>query len=270
MIEKASESFWKNIFQRKLADKFGEREAQSICRLYFEKKGHALSVESGQTDLDLLLDDYPIQYLLGSCWFYELELSVNDSVLIPRPETEELVHLILSEQKDPNLKVLDICTGSGCIALSLAKRRKNWQISASDISLEALNLARTNGDQHHLNVQWILHDALSDDWTTMPSNLDILISNPPYISLEERHVMGNSVLRYEPEIALFHDDPLIFYRKIFSLWDRLMSQHGVTYFELNEFRAQEILLLTEKFSLQSKLHKDMSNKDRMLKVWKTT
>ncbi len=259
------------LFKNKLTDKFGSRESNNIFKLYFEKKKLLFDEKDEEQiikDLKLLLDDYPIQYLLESAWFYELELYVNDSVLIPRPETEELVHLILQEHQDDKLSVIDIATGSGCIALSLSKRRSYWNIVGTDISPQALEVAQYNAQKNDLEVKWIRHDILSENYEVFDGKFDVLVSNPPYISEVEKHLMGDSVIRFEPDLALFHKDPLIFYRTILSNWDQLMNDNGVAYFELNEFRSKAIQNFSQELGLTSAIIQDLSGKDRILKVSK--
>jgi release factor glutamine methyltransferase len=210
----------------------------------------------------------PIQYILGETFFYGLKFSVNQEVLIPRPETEELVELILEKYRYPKaleqLSVLDIGTGSGCIAISLKKNRIIWDVSAIDVSKTALEVAVKNAESNHVIVTFIQADILK-----YKSNFkyDIIVSNPPYIKNEEQKMMQGNVLDYEPHLALFvtNEDPLIFYRVIAEFALLNLKDKGALFFEINESLGHEMIDILEKKGFKEiELKKDMQQKDRMI------
>ncbi len=214
----------------------------------------------------------PIQYLLGEADFYGLKLKVNSSVLIPRPETEELVewiiHSVQNEFKIEHPSCLDIGTGSGCIPLSLKENIQHSQIYGMDISPEALFVAKENGSALNLDVEWLQSDILElTSWDH--ESLDLIVSNPPYIPFHEKKLMAANVLEFEPEIALFveDEDPLIFYRKIALFAAENLKSGGLLFFEINEFLGQGVLdLLTELNFTSPIVRKDLSGKDRMVRA----
>lgn len=211
----------------------------------------------------------PVQYVLNNSFFYNLELFVNTHVLIPRPETEELVNWILSDPKNESaLTLIDIGTGSGCIALALKKNRPIWMVTAIDISDDALKVARKNASNNDLNVKFIQCDFLTDS-TSVNETFDIVVSNPPYISNDELDKVGEGVRRYEPRIALVPtgNDPLIFYKKIADWSLTHLNRSGAIYLEMNEFLFQEIENTFRNAGfLNLEIKKDMQGKNRMLKV----
>ena len=217
-----------------------------------------------------LQQNEPIQYILGSEMFCGLSFDVNQSVLIPRPETQELVEWILADHRDKrNCKVLDIGTGSGCIAISLANSLQEPQVEAWDVSDNALQVAQGNAAKNQVEVRFLKRDVL----TTEPqaSDLDILVSNPPYIMDEEKREMDANVLDWEPGLALFvqDNDPLLFYRKIATLGRTLLKPGGALYFEINRAYGREMVeMLAEKGYTQIELRKDLSGNDRMIKAVK--
>src|SRR5690606_24646589 len=183
------------------------------CDLLPEQTAQLLAYEKE------LLQHKPLQYILQEAWFFELKLTVNKSVLIPRPETEELVVHIIDHYRKQSLKsahIFDIGTGSGCIALALKKQLPDAIISATDISTETLDLARKNAKDHQLDIHFFMGNVLDEASVKTWPKFDIVVSNPPYISLEEAQDMEPNVLRYEPHQALFvtNQDPLQFYKAI--------------------------------------------------------
>ncbi|MDR0348091.1 MAG: peptide chain release factor N(5)-glutamine methyltransferase [Tannerella sp.] len=214
----------------------------------------------------------PLQYILGKCYFCGLHFSVDASVLIPRPETEELVNLIICSEAKPNLKILDAGTGSGCIAVSLAKYVKA-EVHAIDLSADALATARKNAKQNSVTVHFQHIDILSDDifqYYTHQS-LDIIVSNPPYVRNSEKAVMHENVLCYEPHQALFvpDDDPLLFHRRIADTGSALLKKGGRLYFEINAAcGAITLEMLNEKGYRQIQLIQDLEGKDRFIKATK--
>jgi len=214
----------------------------------------------------------PIQYIVNGVEFYNLKFYVNRNVFIPRPETEELVFWIVDRHKNRDSKsrrILDIGTGSGCIAISLAFNIPDCEVSAFDISSEALDVARKNAIINNVNVDFFKEDVLN--CKKLPKKYDIIVSNPPYIIENEKDKMQSNVLKYEPDIALFvnNDDPLLFYRKIAQLGQKHLISEGSIYFEINEYLGSELLILlkTEGYK-EITLHKDIFGKYRMIKCRK--
>lgn len=215
--------------------------------------------------IDRLLRNEPIQYVLGSCQFLDLELKVNKHVLIPRAETEELVEWTLQEKFS---SALDIGTGSGCIAIALAKYSKA-KIEAIDISSKALGVAKNNAIFNNTKVKFIEGDILQLE---MEKTFDVIVSNPPYVLDKEKIFMNHNVIDYEPHLALFVPDenPLIFYKRIIDISTKLLNNNGRLFLEINEkFGIKTNNLLQEFGFVDIELKKDINGKDRMLKaVWK--
>ncbi|MDE7377769.1 MAG: peptide chain release factor N(5)-glutamine methyltransferase [Paraprevotella sp.] len=218
-----------------------------------------------------LLKDEPIQYILKHADFCGNTLHVGPGVLIPRPETEELVHWILSDIPDRPLRIADIGTGSGCIAISLATARPDCRISAIDISRQALDIAEQNAHLAHAeNIEFIRCDILdSQTWPRIPTaTWDIIVSNPPYVLQSETRDMTANVLNYEPATALFvpDEDPLIFYRTIARYAQTYLKPNGRLCFEINRRFGKEVteLLAASGFS-QIELRKDFRENDRMIR-----
>lgn len=209
----------------------------------------------------------PIQYILGETEFYGLPFTVNQDVLIPRPETEELVELILNENKESKPRILDIGTGSGCIAVSLQKHIHESSVTAWDISEKALAVAALNSKSNSVNVTFNQVDILSDYPTNQ--HFDIIVSNPPYVLDSEKTDMHANVLEYEPHTALFVTDnnPLLFYNRIADVAIQLLTDGGKLYFEINRAKGQETIKMLEnkKFS-EIRLIKDISGNDRMVRA----
>lgn len=205
----------------------------------------------------------PLQYVLGSAYFFGMDLKVNKNVLIPRPETEELVRWMLETLKPNNHSVLDIGTGSGAIALALKKAQSNWNVCGIDVSNEALEVARRNSTELQLEVEWKEADILEGN---LPEgNWTCLVSNPPYIPISEGNEMRTSVIDHEPHLALFvpEKDPLLFYRSILQHANNCKTVEQV-FFEIHENYSNETLALGESMGWKGKLKKDMQGKYRML------
>jgi release factor glutamine methyltransferase len=220
--------------------------------------------------LEQLQKEIPIQYLLGKTSFYGLEFEVNPAVLIPRPETEELVEWIIQSQKSEvrsqNVKILDIGTGSGCIAISLAKNIVNAEVFAIDVSKKALATAKKNGEINQVKVTFLEKNILETD--DLEQQFDIIVSNPPYVRELEKQEIKKNVLDNEPHLALFvaDNDALIFYRKIAELAQKNLSPKGQLFFEINQYLGIEMLILLEKMDFQSiELRQDIYGNDRMIK-----
>jgi release factor glutamine methyltransferase len=219
----------------------------------------------------------PIQYILGKTEFYGLSLHVNPSVLIPRPETEELVEWVLSLAGSFSVgsrqwavgRILDIGTGSGCIAISLKKNLADFNVSAIDISPRALETAKENARLNEVAVNFIEADVLNLKSEIEHSKFEIIVSNPPYVTLHDKTQMHTNVTDFEPHTALFvpEDDPLIFYKAIADFAVKHLAPNGLLFFEINESCGKEIIdLLTTKGFKNIELRKDMSGRDRMVKA----
>ncbi len=214
-----------------------------------------------------LKNQKPIQHILNKTIFYDLPFKVNKTALIPRPETEELVDWIVSEHRKENLDILDIGTGTGCIAISIAKNLPKSNVYAIDISSEALVLANENSKLNHVDIQFLQLDILKKN-LDIRQKFDVIVSNPPYVRLKEKKLMSKNVLEYEPELALFvpDHDPLLFYRSIIDFGLVNLNKDGEIYFEINEAFGQEMVnLLEEKNFHEITLKKDINNKHRMIK-----
>ncbi len=220
-----------------------------------------------------LLQKEPMQYALGEAHFYGLSFFVNEHVLIPRPETEELVEWMVSElnANKPNARILDIGTGSGCIPVSLKKQLPGAQVSALDISEKALTVAAQNARQHQTEVTFYHADVLdAAQWEALPQ-FDCIVSNPPYILPNEAADMHGNVLQFEPHLALFvpGNDPLLFYNAISRFAKKQLHTCGSLFFEINEAFAKEtVALLSAMGFVQIELKQDMQGKDRMVKAEK--
>jgi release factor glutamine methyltransferase len=209
----------------------------------------------------------PIHYIIGTTEFYGLRLNVNPSVLIPRPETEELVDWIVKSETAVN-SVLDIGTGSGCIALTLKKILAETTVRGCDISDEALNVARSNAALNNLEVGFFMADILQWSAIKWPSKFDLIVSNPPYVTDDERHVMNVNVTGYEPHKALFvpDDNPLKFYSPIVQFASEWLNCNGKLYFEINEMFGKQVAgLLQSNGFTHVEIKKDLQGKERMVR-----
>ena len=276
---------YRDQFIQELTPLYDAGEAESFFYLILEAKHQlkridialqpelVLSVselETWNSILDQLKREIPVQYLLGTTHFYGLEFEVNKNVLIPRPETEELVDWIIQSQKvesrNQKIKILDIGTGSGCIAISLAKNLPNAEVFALDVSNKALATAQKNAELNQVQVQFICQSILETE--DLGQQFDVIVSNPPYVRHLEKQEIKKNVLENEPHLALFvaDDDALIFYRKIAQLALKNLSQTGQLYFEINQYLGQEMLdLLQEMDFKNSELRQDIYGNDRMTK-----
>ncbi len=233
-----------------------------------EKEISKENTEKFQAALLRLKNYEPIQYILGETEFFSLPFKVNQHTLIPRPETEELVEWILnnSEFRIQNSEFLDIGTGSGCIAISLAKNLPDSKIFALDISEEALKIACENAELNELIVDFFQADILKTK--TLPKQYNVIVSNPPYVRELEKKQMQQNVLKYEPDSALYvkDKDPLLFYRVISQLAKNHLKANGKLFFEINEYLADELTELLKSEGFQNiEIKKDIFGKDRMLK-----
>lgn len=237
--------------------------------LVLRKDDPILSAEKKQIEkiVQRLKNFEPVQHILGETEFYGLKIRVNPSVLIPRPETEELVNWIVETGLPGNPKIADIGTGSGCIALALKKQMDNASILAVDISEKAIQAAEINSNLNRLDVEFFQTDILN--WEKYEWDcFDLIVSNPPYVREMEKVKMQPNVLNFEPQMALFvpDDDPLIFYRKIASFAKKYLQKNGWLYFEINENLGREMTLLMQNLGFRkTEVKKDINGKDRMLR-----
>ena len=219
--------------------------------------------------LEKLQKEIPIQYILGNAHFYGLEFEVNENTLIPRPETEELVEWIIKNNSKiegfKDLKILDIGTGSGCIAISLAKNLPHAKVFAIDVSEKALETAKRNALKNDANVTFLFKNILETE--DLEQQFDIIVSNPPYVRNLEKEEIKKNVLDYEPHLALFveDNDALIFYRKISELAQKNLTENGQLYFEINQYLGTEMIYLLEAKKFATiELRKDIYENDRMI------
>ncbi|WP_202701056.1 peptide chain release factor N(5)-glutamine methyltransferase [Flavobacterium sp. UGB4466] len=276
---------YRTQFIKDLSPFYDAYEAESFFYLILEDKHQlrqidlALNHELAFSEGDFLIWDFlvlqlkkeiPIQYLLGKTHFYGLDFEVNENVLIPRPETEELVEWIINDNsggtKSKKIKILDIGTGSGCIAISLAKNLPDAEVYAIDVSKKAIATAKRNAVRNKVEVTFMLQDILETE--ELKYNFDVIVSNPPYVRNLEKEEIKKNVLDYEPHLALFVDDndALIFYKKIAELARENLLQNGQLYFEINQYLGKEMIDLLEKMNFKNiELKKDIYDNDRMIK-----
>jgi len=273
---------FKRYFKSELSELYTEAESAQLYSIFlYEKTGFDRFQQRRFAHQELLISDEeelkeiivelktgkPYQQILGHTEFYGKKFFVDENVLIPRPETEELVELAKIEiqnlkSKIQNLKLLDIGTGSGIIPINLKKHFPNAEISAIDISEKALEIAKKNAEFHQANIQFIQQDYLN---TKLEENYDIIISNPPYIGIEENIEIEDSVKGFEPNIALFSptSDALIFYKKIAKDGEKYLNENGMIFLEINQKLGKETLELFSNYS-ESRLIKDLSGNDRFV------
>jgi release factor glutamine methyltransferase len=278
----------KNIFHTELDTLYGKEEVSSFFYLviehYFDLERFVLALQP-----DLLITkaqepilfkalfelklEKPIQHILCTSHFMDLDFKVNEQVLIPRPETEELVRWILDDVKHRNqpLTLLDIGTGSGCIPIALAKNISNATITALDISSDALKIAKENAKTHFVTIDFFQADILKLEFEfefEFELEFDVIVSNPPYVRELEKESMHSNVIDHEPKIALFVPDanPLQFYKAIVKFASDHLKAKGCLYLEINQYLGTEMITLLEEYGFSSiELRKDMFGNDRMLK-----
>ncbi len=273
---------YRTHFIKVLTPRYDALEAESFFYLILETKFQmkridlALQPEIVFTEIDVLywdsiveqlLQEIPIQYLLGTTSFFGMDFEVNTNVLIPRPETEELVAWILekySKNRHP-ISILDIGTGSGCIAIALAKNLPNAKVAALDVSELALKTAKQNADRNAVSVTFLQKNILETN--NFKETFDIIVSNPPYVRNSEKVEIKKNVLEHEPHLALFVDDndALLFYRKIAFLAQKSLNKNGELYFEINQYLGKEMIALLEELGYKDiVLRQDIYGNDRML------
>lgn len=260
-----------------LEEYLGFRRVDIVLKSDFKINQKTLNLLQSATKQ--LEQEVPLQYIIGKTEFYGLPFAVNKHVLIPRPETEELVAWVVSESsrfktfntstkqttETKQLKILDIGTGSGCIPISLKKQLPFAKISAIDISREALTVAKKNAILNNVDIHFILQDILKT--VALDQHYDIIISNPPYVRELEKKELKNNVLKNEPHVALFveNDNPLIFYDKIAELAKNYLNKNGLLFFEINQYLGTETIHLVNKKGLRNiQLKKDMFGNDRII------
>ena len=275
-----------NTFQKTLNKLYPSEEVDSFFYILIESyykvsriqlaMDHDLFVENFDTilkSLELLKQQKPIQYILGETEFYGLPFKVNENTLIPRQETEELVEWIINEfgTRNSEFRILDIGTGSGCIAVSLAKNLPNAKVYALDVSREAIKVAKENAKLNSLDIEFIEADILSvchADLVSGSHKFDVIVSNPPYVRNLEKELMQSNVLENEPHLALFveNENPLQFYKAITDFAISNLNQKGVLFFEINEYLGKEMIqLLSDSHFKDIELKQDMFKKDRMIR-----
>ena len=275
----------KEMFQREIDKTYSKEEILSffhlLCESYLKKSRVELALVPNLqlkpeqetlflSALDQLKRDVPIQYIIGHVEFMDLIFEVNENVLIPRPETEELISWIIesSSKKNEN-RILDIGTGSGCIPIVLQKNLPNSLIETIDVSEKALEVAQRNASAQKVNVKFMHQDILR--LKNLDPVYDIIVSNPPYVRESEKNHMRNNVLKYEPDIALYvsDDDPLIFYKHIAKLALSGLKKNGNLYFEINQYLGKELWQILNKMGFTKiEIKKDLYGVDRMIRAVK--
>lgn len=284
---------YKNRFTQELDSLYDEYEIESFFYIILEDFHHMKRVDLAlnptfelnpdqlhqwENIVMQLKEHRPIQYILGETEFYGLPFYVNENTLIPRPETEELVDWIIKESKvapsyseqvkqsrKSKVKILDIGTGTGCIAIALAKNLPEAQVYAMDVSESALVIAKKNAARNNVEVTFLHQSVLETE--DLLQRFDIIVSNPPYVRNLEKKEIKKNVLDFEPHLALFVDDndALLFYRKITELATKNLSENGQLYFEINQYLGSEMVSLLEKYKFSNiELRKDIYGNDRMI------
>ena len=275
----------RQYYKAKLLENYDEREAEALLFLLIAEytgisklmivtdpgltltESELLKVHFAVKDLN---NHKPVQYIIGKTEFYGLTITVDKDVLIPRPETEELVELVIKEnQHRKNLRILDIGTGSGCIAIAIKKYLPECEVVAIDISNPALQLAKINAKLNKQSIEFKPFDILADSNWSRLGFFDVIVSNPPYVRKSERSLMKRNVIDYEPEIALYVEDqdPLIFYKAIFEFGAIHLKKNGRLYCEINQYLGEEVLTLfnNEVFN-EIGLVKDINGHNRIIKA----
>ncbi|HET7117446.1 MAG TPA: peptide chain release factor N(5)-glutamine methyltransferase, partial [Hanamia sp.] len=286
-------------FIKKLKTIYDEREADNIADWVFENvtdlKKWERRIDGNRELAEIhsnkireylreLLQNKPVQYVLNECWFYKRKFFVNENVLIPRPETEELVEWIIKDIQEINAgnskptylsdrqaNIIDIGTGSGCVSISLKKELSKQNVAAIDISEKALSVAKKNAEDLNAEIEFLKIDFLNKkEWNRL-GQYDIIVSNPPYIPIKEKEILKKNVIDFEPGIALFvgNNDPYIFYEKIAEFSETHLKKNGRIYVEVHEEYANNVEVVFEKAGLVTILKKDIYGKERMVKAIKS-
>jgi release factor glutamine methyltransferase len=267
-----------HIYDKDEANNVAELLIESITKLprseRIIKRSESLSTSQNQllqSSISRLQQHEPIQYIINESWFAGMKFYVDRNVLIPRPETEELVEWVVSEVKSQRskIKILDVGTGSGCIAIALKKKLPDIEMWACDVSDEALNVARLNGDTLHATIDFVPLNFLDAHQRKQLPVVDVIVSNPPYVPKNETREMKKNVVEYEPTTALFvpDNDPMIFYKAIAEFGRERLNKGGSIYAEIHENYGQQIKdLFLSKGYQTIQLKKDLQGKDRMIKT----
>ncbi len=269
-----------------LVELYAESEATSIAKYYVQEKLDLSSsdlivdgeeilssilFDTLEKDVSRLLNGEPVQYVTESAYFYERKYFVNKNTLIPRQETEILVHEIIKAFKNkPNLNILDIGTGSGCIPISLKMAIPKANVYSLDISKNALQIAKKNAKFHNVEIKFKYFDILSNKELPFDLLFDIIISNPPYVRDSEKSLMHKNVTKFEPELALYvsDSDPLLFYREILEKAKKHIAIEGQIWFEINESFGNEVIELCKTIGFKNNtIIKDLNKKDRFVKSY---
>lgn len=274
-------SSFRDRFREQLQSQYAVQEIDSIFYLltenYFGIKRLDLALDpSAELDenqekqleaaLERLQNAEPVQYLTGKSEFFGMDFEVSHAVLIPRPETEELVQWIIDDQADAHGDILDVGTGSGCIAIALAKNLPKMTVQAIDLSEAALEVASKNAENNQVSVQFRKDNILEIE--DLGQEFDVIVSNPPYVRELEKASMRPNVLEHEPKMALYVEDSnaLIFYHKIAILARKHLKKNGALYFEINQYLGPETSNLIQEIGFETELKKDIFGNDRMIKA----
>lgn len=274
-------SSFRDRFREQLQSQYAVQEIDSIFYLltenYFGIKRLDLALDPSaeldenqekqlETALERLQTAEPVQYLTGKSEFFGMDFEVSHAVLIPRPETEELVQWIIDDQADAHGDILDVGTGSGCIAIALAKNLPKMTVQAIDLSEAALEVASKNAKNNQVSVQFRKDNILEIE--DLGQEFDVIVSNPPYVRELEKASMRPNVLEHEPKMALYVEDSnaLIFYHKIAILARKHLKKNGALYFEINQYLGPETSKLIQEIGFETELKKDIFGNDRMIKA----
>lgn len=274
-------SSFRDRFREQLQSQYAVQEIDSIFYLltenYFGIKRLDLALDPSaeldenqekllETALERLQTAEPVQYLTGKSEFFGMDFEVSHAVLIPRPETEELVQWIIDDQADAHGDILDVGTGSGCIAIALAKNLPKMTVQAIDLSEAALEVASKNAENNQVSVQFRKDNILEIE--DLGQEFDVIVSNPPYVRELEKASMRPNVLEHEPKMALYVEDSnaLIFYHKIAILARKHLKKNGALYFEINQYLGPETSKLIQEIGFETELKKDIFGNDRMIKA----
>lgn len=267
------------LFRKSLSPLYPETEIKAIFNAYcedkllmpaFKNRESELPANFVEEDLKLLSAGMPLQYITGIQWFYGRKFKVTKEVLIPRPETEELAEWIISDHQGTGCRILDIGTGSGCLAITLSIEIAGSVVTATDVSEEALQVARFNNESLHGSVQFLPDDILNTGISTH-EKFDLIVSNPPYIPKGHAGLLEKNVVDFEPHIALFSpdEDPLLFYKAILEFARNHLAENGAVYFEIHQDHSGEMMLLKNSLHFRSaELKKDISGNFRFIKFWR--
>ncbi len=273
----------KKYFNERLNSTFSDREIRWMFQLIAQKRlGFSsadliLADSEKMSESDLLffrsivkrlLNQEPFQYIYGETEFYGLMIKTDHRALIPRPETEELVDWIVKSNDHSNNQIVDICSGSGCIALALKNEIKSAKVLGLEISEKAIELSTENAQLNNIDVSFLQNDILNDEFPYQDNSIDVIVSNPPYVLENEKIGMQGHVLEFEPHLALFVEDktPLLFYEKITQIAKDKLLNDGYIYFEINEKYGHEMIQLLKEYDFVNiELKQDLQGKDRMIR-----